>query len=342
MNNKNLVLILISFCVITLFLNIFNTFNKSRNSHMLKGYKNEKINKIVSSNKIAIINLDGIIESRSNENFSLSKQNDANSFLKAIKEAQNDNQVKGVVLRINTPGGTVGMSQNIYDAIIRLRKIKPVVVFMEDVAASGGYYIASAADRIIAQSGTITGSIGVIFSTVDAHQLLQSKLLIEPNVIKSGKYKDIGSQLKKMTDDEKQLLQNIVNDSYNQFIRAVINGRIERNDNYSVPSMQLDMETLSKYADGRIFTGSQAKTFGFIDSNGDFDYAVEFAKVMASEKYGIKVKNLSIQNYPDKKEFNFYSFISEMFNSNTPQNSMMDALIPTSVKLSHKPLYLWE
>lgn len=342
MNNKNLVLILIIFCVITLFLNIVNTFNKSRNIHVLKGYKNEKINKIVSSNKIAIINLNGIIESRSNESFSFSQQNDANSFLKAIKEAQNDNQVKGVVLKINTPGGTVGMSQNIYDAIIRLRKIKPVVVFMEDVAASGGYYIASAADRIIAQSGTITGSIGVIFSTVDAHQLLQSKLLIEPNVIKSGKYKDIGSQLKKMTDDEKQLLQNIVNDSYNQFIRAIINGRIERNDNYSVPSMQLDMETLSKYADGRIFTGSQAKTFGFIDSNGDLDYAIEFAKVMASEKYGIKVKNLNVQNYPVKKDFNFYSFISEMFNTNKTQSSMMDALIPTSVKLSHKPLYLWE
>lgn len=342
MNNKNLVLILIILCVITLFLNLFNTFNKSRNNHILKGHKNEKINKIVSLNKIAIINLNGIIESRSNESFSFSQQNDANSFLKAIKEAQNDNQVKGVVLQINTPGGTVGMSQNIYDAIIRLRKVKPVVVFMEDVAASGGYYIASAADRIIAQNGTITGSIGVIFSTVDAHQLIQSKLLIEPNVIKSGKYKDIGSQLKKMTDDEKQLLQNIVNDSYNQFIRAIINGRIERNDNYSVPSMQLDMETLSKYADGRIFTGLQAKTFGFIDSNGDLDYAIEFAKVMASEKYGIKIKNLNVQNYPDKKDFNFYSLISEMFNTNKTQSSMVDALIPTSVKLSHKPLYLWE
>ncbi|UKI41595.1 MAG: signal peptide peptidase SppA [Candidatus Melainabacteria bacterium] len=222
-------------------------------------------------------------------------------FLKAIKEAQTDNQVKGVVLKINTPGGTVGMSQNIYDAIIRLRKAKPVVVFMEDVAASGGYYIASAADRIVAQSGTLTGSIGVIMSTIDAHQLLQNKLLVEPNVIKSGKYKDIGSQLKKMTDAEKQLLQSIVNDTYNQFIRAIINGRIERNDNYSTPSMQLDMETLTKYADGRIFTGSQAKTFGFIDSNGDLEYATEFAKVMASEKFGVKVKSLNVQNYPDKK-----------------------------------------
>ena len=200
MNNKNLVLILIIFCVITLFLNMFNTFNKSRNSHILKDYKNEKINKIVSSNKIAIISLNGIIENRPNDSFSFSQQNDANSFLKAIKEAQTDNQVKGVVLKINTPGGTVGMSQNIYDAIIRLRKAKPVVVFMEDVAASGGYYIASAADRIVAQSGTLTGSIGVIMSTLDAHQLLQNKLLVEPNVIKSGKYKDVGSQLKKMTD----------------------------------------------------------------------------------------------------------------------------------------------
>lgn len=342
MNSKNLVLILIIFCVITLFLNMFNTFNKSRNSHILKGYKNEKITKIVSSNKIAIISLNGIIENRPNDSFSFSQQNDANSFLKAIKEAQTDNQVKGVVLKINTPGGTVGMSQNIYDAIIRLRKAKPVVVFMEDVAASGGYYIASAADRIVAQSGTLTGSIGVIMSTIDAHQLLQNKLLVEPNVIKSGKYKDIGSQLKKMTDEEKQLLQSIVNDTYNQFIRAIINGRIERNDNYSTPSMQLDMETLTKYADGRIFTGSQAKTFGFIDSNGDLEYATEFAKVMASEKFGVKVKSLNVQNYPDKKDFNFYSFISEMLNTNKTSSSMLDSLIPTSMKLSRKPLYLWE
>lgn len=342
MNNKNLVLILIIFCVITLFFNMFNTFNKNRNSHILKSYKNEKINKIVISNKIAIISLNGIIENRPSESFSFNQKNDANSFLKSINEVRNDNQVKGVVLKINTPGGTVGMSQNIYDAIIRLRKTKPVVVFMEDVAASGGYYIASAADRIVSQSGTVTGSIGVIMSTIDAHELLQNKLLIEPNIIKSGKYKDIGSELKKMTDDEKQLLQNIVNDTYNQFIRAIIKGRIERNDNYSVPSMQLDMETLNKYADGRIFTGAQAKTFGFIDSNGDIDYAVEFAKVMASEKFDIKTKNLNIQNYPEKTEFNFYNFISEIFNKNTTSSSMLDNLIPTSMKLSHKPLYLWE
>lgn len=342
MNNKNLVLILIIFCVITLFLNMFNTFNKNRNSHILRSYKNEKINKIVTSNKIAIISLNGIIENRPSESFSFNQKNDANSFLKSINEIRNDNQVKGVVLKINTPGGTVGMSQNIYDAIIRLRKTKPVVVFMEDVAASGGYYIASAADRIVSQSGTVTGSIGVIMSTLDAHELLQNKLLIEPNVIKSGKYKDIGSELKKMTDDEKQLLQNIVNDTYNQFIRAIIKGRIERNDNYSVPSMQLDMETLNKYADGRIFTGSQAKTFGFVDSNGDIDYAIEFAKVMASEKFDIKTKNLNIQNYPEKTEFNFYNFISEIFNKNTTSSLILDNLIPTSMKLSHKPLYLWE
>ena len=106
--------------------------------------------------------------------------------------------------------------------------------------------------------------------------------------------------------------------------------------------MQLDMETLTKYADGRIFTGSQAKTFGFIDSNGDLEYATEFAKVMASEKFRIKVKSLNVQNYPDKKDFNFYSFISEMLNTNKTSSSMLDSLIPTSMKLSRKPLYLWE
>ena len=342
MSNKNLVIILIIFCFFTLVLNLFNTFYKNRNNQILKSYKDQKINKIVSSNTIAVISLNGIIENSEKEGFSLTKQNDAVSFLKAIKEAQNDNQIKGVVLKINTPGGTVGMSQNIYDAIIRLRKIKPVVVFMEDVGASGGYYIASAADRIIAQNGTITGSIGVIFSTVDISQLLQNKLLIEPNVIKSGKYKDIGSQLKKMTDDEKELLQAIVDDSYNQFIRAIINGRIDRKDNYSVPITSLDIETLTKNADGRIFTGSQAKTFGFIDSNGDLDYAIEFAKVMASERFNIKVKSLNVQNYPYKMDFSFHNFLSEVINLNKPQSLTLDNLIPTSIKLSHKPLYLWE
>ena len=118
------------------------------------------------------------------------------------------------------------MSQEIYDAIIKLREEKPVIVSMADVAASGGYYIASAADRIYANPGTLTGSIGVIMETINAKGLLTDKLGIQSEIIKSGQYKDIGNVYRGLTEGEKELLNNLVNNTYNQFLDAIEQGRI--------------------------------------------------------------------------------------------------------------------
>ena len=170
MESKNIVLALIVICLISLLLGVFNSFNRNTAVSRSKVSTGKNVSKmIVSSNKIALIKLNGIISADENSSF-ISDDKNAKSALNALKLALEDSSVKGVVLQINTPGGTVAMSQNLYDAIIRLRNEKPVVVSMDDIATSGGYYVASAADRIVAQNGTITGSIGVIYSNLDMHK----------------------------------------------------------------------------------------------------------------------------------------------------------------------------
>ncbi|MDO5305526.1 MAG: signal peptide peptidase SppA, partial [bacterium] len=248
--------------------------------------------------------------------------------------AENDDTVKGVILRINSPGGTVGMSQRLYSAVMHVREKKPVIAVLDDIAASGGYYVASAADRIVALEGTMTGSIGVIMSTTDAHELLTNKLGISQNVIKSGKYKDIGSSTRAMTKEERQLLQEMVNDSYQQFKSTITNGRIKRNDKYEVAKTNLTTQNLNKYADGRIFTGRQAKKLGFVDSTGGNREAKEMM-IKILEKKGFTKDIIDFVDYG--KSNNFLSSLG--LNQKT---SVIDGLMPASVKYARKPLYLWE
>ena len=260
-------------------------------------------------------------------------------MLKSLKLAKDDSEIKGVILKINSPGGTVAMSQNIYNQIMETRKNKPVISLLDDVAASGGYYIASASDRIIAQDGTLTGSIGVIFSFMDYHNLLADKLNVKNVVIKSGKFKDIGSSTREMTDEERDLMQNIVNDSYDQFLNAIKVGRIERNDSYSVEKADLSEDVLRENADGRVFTGKQAKTLGFVDITGDIDTAKNAIEKMMNEKYGNKL-SAKLVNYNRKTTLSeYFSGVTEY---STRNNLKMSDFIPTSVILSRKPLYLWE
>ena len=198
MNNKNkLFTVVLILCVISLLLGILSPVNKK-----IQSKKNSvSIKEIVAqNNKIAVIKLDGVISSESAKTVFGEEENSSLAALSALNSAEDDKNVKGVILRINSPGGTVGMSQRLYSAVINLRKKKPVIAVMDDIATSGGYYVASAADRIVALPGTMTGSIGVIMSTIDAHELLSDKLGIRDNVIKSGEFKDIGSSTRPMTD----------------------------------------------------------------------------------------------------------------------------------------------
>ncbi len=328
--------IVILLCILCLITGIY-TIDKHRPYNESGKIKSGK-NIIANVNKIAVLELEGTIASSYESSFFPAETN-ASALLKNLSAIQNDNEIKGVIIKLNTPGGTVGMSQNIYNQIMKLKKAKPVISVIDDVAASGGYYIASASDRIIAQDGSLTGSIGVIFSYMDYHNLLANKLNINPVVIKSGKFKDIGSGSRAMTDEEKQLMQDIVNDSYGQFLNAITLGRINRNDNYTAGKTDLTEKTLKTYADGRVFTGKKAKELGFIDVTGDMDTAELMIEKMAQEKFN-NVLPVKLVTYGRK------STLSEYFTSLAEYNSKsyitLKDIIPASMILSRKPLYLWE
>lgn len=301
--------------------------NESGSSHIIS-----------NGNKIAVLELEGTIVSSYESGF-FSKEANASSLLKSLKSAAADSNIKGIIIKINSPGGTVAMSQNIYNQIMEIRKIKPVIAVLDDVAASGGYYIASAADRIIAQSGSLTGSIGVIFSFMDYHSLLTDKLDIKPVVIKSGKYKDIGSGLRQMTDDERNLMQDIVNDSYSQFIDAITTGRINRDDTYKAVKTVLQPEILKENADGRVFTGRQAVKLGFVDVIGDIDTAQGMIEEMAQEKFQNNLK-AKLVNYNKKNTFSEY--FSSFTEYGTSGSIKLKDIVPASMILNRRPLYLWE
>jgi len=293
----------------------------------------------VGGNKIALITLTGTITYNHKSSF-LGDFESAENALEALKKANKDNNVKGVIFRINSPGGTVAMSQELHNSLIRLRKNKPVVVSMADIAASGGYYIASAADRIYANPGTLTGSIGVIMETINARGLLNDKLGIESEIIKSGKYKDTGNPYRPLTPDEKNLLKNLVNNAYNQFLSAITEGRIERKDGYKLEKVSLTPKNLKQYADGRIFTGEQALNYGFVDQLGGLDQAKEGVKKMAKEKFPFISDDIPVVNYSKPTGISELFFrISERL---VPSVYNFERMLPLSKRYPHQPLFIWE
>ncbi len=206
-----------------------------------------------TEDRIALIRVEGVIL-------------DSQTTVGELKRFSENPSVKAIVLRIDSPGGGVVPSQEIYDAVKRVRSKsnKTVIASMGSVAASGGYYIAAATDRIVANPGTLTGSIGVIMETANIEGLLQ-KIGVEGVVIKSGKYKDVGSPLRKMSDEERGLLQTVMDDVHKQFIEAVAEGR------------SLELTDAQALADGRIFTGRQAKEAKLVDELGDLEDAIQLA-----------------------------------------------------------------
>ncbi len=206
--------------------------------------------------RIALIRVEGVIL-------------DSKETVAELKKFGESSTVKAIVLRIDSPGGGVVPSQEIHDAVKRVRNKnnKTVVASMGTVAASGGYYIASATDRIMANPGTLTGSIGVIMELANFQGLFK-KLGVENVVIKSGRYKDSGSPVRKMTPEDRRILQAVMDDVHRQFIEAVAEGR------------SLDIAEVRPLADGRIFTGRQAKDLMLVDELGNLDDAIRLAADM--------------------------------------------------------------
>ncbi|MBD3256774.1 MAG: signal peptide peptidase SppA, partial [Candidatus Lokiarchaeota archaeon] len=266
-------------------------------------------------NKIALITLHGVITYNMKSSF-LGDVNSAEGALKALKKASKDKSVKGVIFRINSPGGTVAMSQEIHNSIMRLREKKPVVVSMADVAASGGYYVASAADRIYANPGSLTGSIGVIMETINARGLLTEKLGVESEIIKSGKYKDTGNIYRPLSNDERELLNNLINNAYIQFLNAIKEGRVAREDEYKLKKVELTEKKLKKYSDGRIFTGDQAVEYGFVDHLGGLAQAKDGVRQMAKEKFPFISDDIPVVDY--NKPSGFSKFLLRLSNRFLP------------------------
>ncbi len=229
--------------------------------------------------KVGIVELTGNITS-------------SRDIIHSLKRFRENSSIKAIVIRIDSPGGAVGPAQEIFREIRKTVKTKKVIASMGTVAASGGYYVAAGADGIVANPGTITGSIGVIMGFANFQELLR-KIGMVPVVIKSGQYKDIGSPVREMTKDERGILQNLSNRIHRQFIVDIANGR------------GMDLSKVEGIADGRIFTGEEAKNLGLIDRLGNLEDAIEWAGRMG----GIKGKISAV--YAPKKKFSILKFIAE-------------------------------
>ena len=193
---------------------------------------------------------------------------DVRWYMDQVRDLMEDDGIKGVVLRIDSPGGAVAPTQELYTELLKLREIKPIVTSMGTVAASGGYYLSCATDWIVSNPGTITGSIGVImeFSNLEG---LFGKLGISSRTIKSGKFKDTGNPMRQMTEEEERLLQAMIMDTYEQFVEAVLKGR------------PVEEDLVRPYLDGRVFTGRQAHELGLVDQLGNINDAIEKVSEMA-------------------------------------------------------------
>ena len=234
---------------------------------------------MVGTDRIALVKLEGMLIT-------------AEPVVEELNDYAEDSSVKAIVLRIDSPGGGVVVSQEIYNAVKNARKEgKKVVASMGTVAASGGYYVAAAADRIVANPGTLTGSIGVKMEFANIEKLLE-KIGVRGMVVKAGEYKDVGSPFREMSPQEKKLLQDVIDDVHSQFIKAVAEGR------------NMQETEVRAIADGRIFTGKQALDLKLVDQLGDLADSIK----VAGELVGIHGKPKVIEK---RKKIPFFDYLKE-------------------------------
>ena len=261
----------------------------------------------LSTNKVAILPIEGeIFESR--------------ETIEALHRYAENRTVKAIVIRINSPGGAIAPSQEIYSEIrkTRLRSDKPIVASMDSVAASGGYYIAAACDQIVANPGSITGSIGVILQWLEFEELVRWAKM-KPETITSGALKAAGSPYQKLTEQERQYLQRIVLQLHGQFVKAVAQGR----------QGKLSEADVARLADGRVFTGEEALSLKLIDRLGNLDDAV----AVAGELAGIKGEPSTI--YPRRRDRTLFDLLAD----NNESKSVIDKMI---LGRAGRFLYMWE
>ena len=266
-----------------------------------------------AGDRVAVVELSGVMTSSQDAG---SRATSAHRVVDALEKHRADGTVKAVVLRVDTPGGTVVAAQEIHAALGRLRAGgKKIVVSMGDVAASGGYYVSCAADRVFASPGTLTGSIGVIMQFPDYRGLF-GKIGLSTNTIKSGEFKDVGNGAREMTERDRRLLQSLVDDVQAQFVEAVAAGR------------GMAPERVRPLADGRVYSGRQAKELGLVDELGDLDAAIAAAAKLA----GIAGKPEVVREKPRRR---IWELIDAKF------AALLPAQLQSESYLEGRPLYLW-
>ncbi|EAF5657179.1 signal peptide peptidase SppA [Listeria innocua] len=273
---------------------------------------------------IAVLSVDGTIQD-TGEAGSLFSETGYNHtfFMDQLEEVRNNDAIQGVLLYVNSPGGGVMESAQIRDKILQIKKERkiPFYVSMGSMAASGGYYISAPADKIFASKETLTGSLGVIMQGYDYSELMK-KLGVSDNTIKSGAYKDIMSGTRPMTDDEKKIMQSMIDDSYNEFVKVVATGR------------GMSEEQVRKIADGRIYDGRQAKENGLIDA---FGYQEDALEALKKEK---DLKDATVIQYDAPESFS--SLFSVAAQKMTGQNADITQLIKlTGTLKAPRMMYLY-
>ncbi|GJQ26046.1 MAG: signal peptide peptidase SppA [Phycisphaerae bacterium] len=239
---------------------------------------------IWESNRIALIEVSGILMNSHQMGLFSEGEHPVSFLVEKLQAAAKDDRVKAIVLRINSPGGSVTASDTMYEELLAFRKKtgKPVIAYFQDVSASGAYYLSCAADEIIAQRTSVTGSIGVIMQMMDVSGTL-GKIGVVTDAITSGAFKDAGSPLRKMKPEERKVFQDLVDGFYNQFVDIVAAGR-----------PKLTREQIVKLADGRVYNAQQALEAGLIDRIGTLDDALTAAKTRAN----IKRANVVVYHRP--------------------------------------------
>lgn len=263
------------------------------------------------SAKVAVIHVDGVIMGGRGQSGLLNEQGGTDNIIRQLHDARDDEAVKAIVLRINSPGGSVAATQEVGEEIQKIRAAgKIVVASMGDIAASGGYWLAVMTDRIYANSTTLTGSIGVYMPYANWQELFQ-KIGIRQEKIKSGIHKDILSPDRPMTEEERKIIQTIVDQMYDQFVDVVAAGR------------KMDRQNVRQLADGRIYTGIQARDLGLVDDLGNLYDAIDGAAKMAGITGKVQLKEYDKMNpfsvfWGAKETIDFSMFIPTQLRQTMP------------------------
>jgi protease-4 len=255
--------------------------------------------------RVAVVELEGLIA-------------ETDDIVRELRQHRDNPSIRAVVIRINSPGGVVGPTQEVHDALLRVRQAgKPVVASLGSVAASGGYYVAVAADQIYANPGSLTGSIGVIMQMANIDALMK-KVGVDYVVVKAGQFKDLGNFSRPLTPEERRVIQALLDDVHGQFIEAVAKGR------------KLDRSAVAQFADGRVFSGTQALGLKMVDALGGLEDAIDAAAKLAKLPTPPSVER-------PRRRFSLIDLIRNELGLTVPS-----VLLPTQLPMFKTPLYLMD